>query len=99
MMFLLLPILFLLYSFVNFCCHLTFRILRLHLISNAISLFVFFLQRPCFTCVQYYADYAGYHNVLVFMIMLLLFQMFLNSDISPVALPILLPFSLRQSLS
>src|SRR6218665_2108206 len=37
-MFLLLPILFLISSFVIFCCHLTFRIHRWHLISTAISL-------------------------------------------------------------
>src|SRR6218665_2252438 len=61
-MFLLLPILFLISSFVIF-----FAILHLEFFdsisSQMPSVLVFFLQHPRFTCIQYYADYADYHNV------------------------------------
>ena len=47
-----------------FCCHLTFRILRYRISSQMSSVCsCLFLQCPRFTCIQYYADYAGYHNV------------------------------------
>src|SRR6218665_3193869 len=62
-MFLLLPILFLISSFVIF-----FAILHLEFFDSISSQMpsvcsCLFLQRPRFTCIQYYADYADYHNV------------------------------------
>src|SRR6218665_1610599 len=84
MMFHLLLILFLTSSFVIFLLPSSIwnSSVASHLKCHQFVL-VFFLQRPCFICIQYYADYAGYHNVLVGLYLILfLFQIFFKFYIS-----------------
>src|SRR6218665_310193 len=64
MMFLLLSILFIIFSFVISVV----AILHSEFFGSISSQMppvcsCLFLQRPRFTCIKYYTDYAGYHNV------------------------------------